>query len=265
MSKLLKMEKLNNTRDLGGMETIDGRSIRPGFLFRSGHLQKASEADLKVLSGFGIAKIIDFRATKEVKEQPDPPLGSAQHIHLPAEDEQLLGIERDEESEKNFAEVLIDRVVADPDYAREYMCGMYRRFISNDFTVGQYRKFIRLVDECDQPVLWHCTAGKDRAGFASIIMEEILGIPREKIREDYLITNTYIKEEVEWLIEMFARMYKGDYPRKEVRFFFSADEAFIDAIYDEAEIKYGSFENYLTEALGVDEAMKDRMKARYLR
>lgn len=264
MSELLKMEKLNNTRDLGGMKTADGHVIKPGLLFRSGHLQKAGKADLEVLKSFGISRIIDFRASKEVQEQPDPPLGPAQYIHLPAEDEQLLGIERDQESQKNFAEILIDRVVADPGYALEYMRGMYRRFVTNDFTVGQYRKFIHLVDDSEEPVLWHCTAGKDRAGFAAIVVEEILGVPRDQIRADYLVTNVYIKQEVDYLIPMFGKMYKGDYPKDAVRFFFSADERFYDAVYEEAERLYGSFENYLKEALGVDEEMKMRMRTRYL-
>lgn len=264
MSKLLKLENLNNTRDLGGMETADGRRIRDGRLFRSGHLQKASEKDIQTLAAYDIGMIVDFRSSKENQEQPDPQVGTARYIHLPAEDEQLLGIERDSESEKSFADILIDRVVENPDYAKEYMCGMYRRFISNAYTAGQYRKFVKLVGECKQPILWHCTAGKDRAGFASVIMEEILGVQRELIRQDYLETNTYIQEESDRLIEMFSKMYKGYYPKKEVRYFFSAEEAYLDALYNETEKVYGSFENYLKEALDVDEKMRERLKEKYL-
>ena len=264
MPILIELEKLNNTRDLGGMKTADGREIKPGLLYRSGFLQRASEADIKKLSDLGLTAIIDFRADEESIEQPDPQIGTAVYIHLPAEDEELLGIERDKKSEKRFTEVLIDRVVEDPNYAIRYMSGMYRRFINNSFTIGQYKKFLKILDESTGPVLWHCTAGKDRAGFASILIEEILGVPREEIIADYLRTNEYIKEEAAFLVDMFSRMYAGDFPKEAVKVFFSAHPDFIGALYEQAEEKYGSFEGYLTQALGVDEALRSRLQEKYL-
>ena len=263
MSVLIEFEKLNNTRDLGGMEA-DGGKIRHGMLYRSGFLQKASEKDLEKLKTFDIGAVVDFRSGNETREQPDPLIGSEKQIHLPAEDEQALGIERDEEAKKRVGEILIDRVIADPDYANKYMSGLYRRFVSNTFTAGQYRKFIQLLEEEEKPVLWHCTAGKDRAGFGAILLEEILGVDREAIRADYLKTNGYIREEVDFLVDMFEKMRPQNYPKKEVRLFFSAEPYFFDSIYDEAENKYGSFDNYMKTALGVDDTLKEKLKERYL-
>ena len=267
MGNSLKFDNLLNTRDIGGMATKDGHTLKPGLLYRSGYLLKASSEDLKKLGKLGLSKVIDFRSYSEKTEQPDPKQPGTEYIHLPAEDEAALGIDRDQESQQSFTDFLMKQVIEDSDFAIKYMSGMYRRFISNRYTAGQYRKFLDIVLESDKPLLWHCTAGKDRAGFAAIILEEILGVDRDDIMESYLLSNTLLQPEVDYLVDMFAKMYKGSgpYPEKEVRLFFSAREEFVQALYDEAVKEYGSFENYLKEGLKVTEEMKETLKEKYLK
>ncbi len=264
LSKRLFFDKLNNIRDLGGMKTADGRTIRPGQLFRSCYLQKADPSDVQKLEALGLSRIVDFRSFNEVKEQPDPVLPGTVNIHLPAEDEQLLGIERDKDSARQFTEILIERVIKNPDYAIEYMSGMYRRFVTNEYTIGQYRKFLEIVLESPGPVLWHCTAGKDRAGFAALLLEEILGVDRESILEDYLITNKYLKEEVDYLVDLFSRVHGGEYPKEDVKLFFSAEKAYLEALKTEVEEHWGSFDVFLRDKMGVTEEKREAFRAKYL-
>ena len=266
MDRRLKFEKLLNTRDLGGFRTKDGKTIKSGLLFRSEYLIKASEADVKQIEKLGLEKVIDFRSYSEKEEQPDPALPGTEFVHLPAEDEAALGIDRDQRSQQSFTDFLMSQVVADPMFAIGYMSGMYRRFISNRYTTGQYRKFLDIVINAEGPVLWHCTAGKDRAGFAAVIIEEILGIDRDDIIESYLLSNAYLKPEVDYLVGMFEKTYKreGPYPSEEVKLFFSAREEYIASLYDEADKEYGSFENFLKEGLGADEAVQGALREKYL-
>ncbi len=192
MDKRLNLKRMLNTRDLGGLKTKDGRTVKPGLLYRSGYLYAGTAEDIEKIRELGLTRIIDFRSYNEREEQPDPAIPGVEFIHLPAEDEAVLGIDRDQKTQQSFTDFLMSQVIADPAFAIQYMSGMYRRFISNRFTTGQYRKFLDIVCSADGPLLWHCTAGKDRAGFAAILLEEILGIDRDVIIESYLLSNTYL-------------------------------------------------------------------------
>ena len=266
MDRHLKLKRMLNTRDLGGLRTKDGRTVKSGLLYRSGFLYVGAEEDIEMISTLGISKIIDFRAYNEKEEKPDPVIPGVEFIHLPAEDEAVLGIERDRKTQQGFTDLLMSRVITEPAFAIRYMSGMYRRFVSNRFTTGQYRKFLDIVRTADGPVLWHCTAGKDRAGFAAILLEEILGIDRDDIIESYMLSNTYLQPDVEYLVREFEKAYRGSapYPKKEVMLFFSARKEFVDALYNEAEKEFGSFENFLASELGVDDGVREEFREKYL-
>lgn len=266
MSNYLGFEKLPNTRDIGGLTAKDGSVIKKGLLYRSGFLLNSTEEDIRKVSEYGLTKIIDFRSYSEMEEQPDPAFPGAEHIHLPAEDEAALGIDRDQKSQQNFTDFLMSQVLKDPTFAIKYMSGMYRRFISNRYTAGQYRRFLKILLDAEGPVLWHCTAGKDRAGFGAILIEEILGIDRDDIMESYMLSNICLKEDIEELTVEFEKTYRGEgpYPAEEVKLFFAAREEYVEALYDEADREYGSFENYLVSALGADADVKKALRKKYL-
>ena len=137
----LQFEKLNNTRDLGGMPTHDGRRIRNGLLYRSGHLYAASPKDLAVLRE-RVGLVVDFRSVSERTEKPDPDFGQM-YLHLPVFDIPAASVERDEASQK----ASFNTVARDPEGAAEYMANTYRSFIREGFARAQYARFIRLLIE----------------------------------------------------------------------------------------------------------------------
>ncbi len=262
---LLKLENLRNTRDLGGLPSSDGRYIKRGQMYRSGLLKDASKNDIATLTSLNITKIVDFRADKEAMEQADPKIGNAQYLHIRAEEKSAVGIVRDEDANKSFSQMLIERVLDDNSYAINYMRDLYKTFITSDFTTGQYRKFLDVVLNNDSgATLWHCTAGKDRAGFGAILVEEILGVPRSIIKECYLKTNEYTKNEVEFLVESFRPLAPDNYPEAQVRLFYRAEEEYFDSIYDEANLRYGSFDNFLTEVMQIDDEKRKAFKDKFL-
>ena len=177
LSRRIEFEKLLNTRDLGGMTGADGRRIKPGKLYRSGHLYSASENDLKKLSGM-IELSVDFRTSRECAEKPEPSLDGVVSLYNPIFEEQQAGVTRDKNS---FAEVL-KNMLYDAEVARRYMNASYEGFINNAYSVNQYERFVRrLMEEHERGVLWHCTAGKDRAGFASDIPDTTVFIIAQRI------------------------------------------------------------------------------------
>ena len=263
LSRKIEFEKLLNTRDLGGMTGSDGRKIKPRKLYRSGHLSFASENDLKKLSGL-IELSVDFRTDKECAEKPEPSMADVVCCYNPIFEEQRAGVTRDQDS---FAEVL-KNMLYDSEIARRYMSASYEGFITNKYSVGQYERFIRmLLQEHQKGVLWHCTAGKDRTGFATVIIQELLGVSRDDIREDYLLTNACLKPETLQLIQMVLSKNPQVDPgiaEKALSYVFEAHIPYLDAAYAAAEREYGSFGNYLTEALHITPADREKFRDMYL-
>ena len=262
MSQLLPLENLRNTRDLGGMKTADGRCIRNGKLVRSGHLFGGSDADRNAL-GEMIDTVVDFRTPQEVEEKPDPPIPGVKFWHIPVFDSLKAGITREEESDAQ----VIQMMMRDHHKAKAYMCGIYTDFVSVPFEVSQYEKFVRLLLEPhEKAVLWHCTAGKDRAGFASVIVEELLGVDRAAIRKDYLKTNEYLENDIRGLIEMFYAMEGEENPEAELalRYLFGAREDFWDAVYAKIEELYGGFDGFISDGLHISAEEREALKEMYL-
>lgn len=261
----LTFEKLNNTRDLAGLKTADGKKIKAGVLFRSGQLFKASENDIRLLEQAGIGKIIDLRTYEEVTEAPDPAVNGAQYLHLPVIKDLAAGITREKASDNDAVAAVVKECLKQDNYAVDYMCEMYRDFVHSEYTRKQYHAFVReLINGEGIPVLWHCTAGKDRTGFAAVAVLYLLGVSWDDITADYLATNENLCDEVN---ELTARYLPPDSPKQledAIRTLFGAREEFLDALSDAAQKKYGSFEGFLFEGIGITKEEQQMLKSIYL-
>ena len=255
----IEFERLLNTRDLGSLVTADGRRIKKNRLIRSGQLINSSEDDKKKLEQL-VGTVIDFRTDKERREQPNPELSGVKELHIPVLGSLTAGITREKESDK---EAFI-RSAGDPKVALEQMISIYRSFPTMSSAAAAYKAFLQiLLENEDKAVLWHCTAGKDRSGFASVIIEHILGVSDEDIFEDYLYTNECIKEDVKQLLGQFVS--SGSAVSKEaVMLLFTAQKQFLAAAFDEIDKQFGSFDGYLENVLGADSEMRRRLKDKYL-
>jgi len=160
---------IQNIRDLGGIKTLNGKTIRHGMLIRSAHLSQANEDDLE-----GISAIIDLRTPGERKEAPDQPCGR-QYWPIPVFDEVEAGISHEAGTR--------DRGIPDMAY-------LYGRLMRE--CTGSFRKVLQTIMQHDfgtGAILWHCTEGKDRCGMTTALVLEMLGVDRSVILEDYLKTN----------------------------------------------------------------------------
>jgi len=255
----MRLQNLHNTRDLGGMAGKDGRFIKAGRLIRSGELHGASPADTDWLSNH-VSLIVDFRTAEKRKAMPDPFLPGVENVHLPVLESLTVGISRDAKSDKETFEM----VARHPESAREFMIGNYRKLIMSDFSRSQYAAFVRLLMRPrDKAILWHCTAGKDRAGFASIIVQEILGISRQDILADYLKTNECLTEEYQRLRET-ALHQTARADEQAMSYLFGAHEEYLAEIYKTIEDTCGSFHGFIRDGLGISEAAQEALRQMYL-
>lgn len=262
ISRKIEFEKLLNTRDLGGMTGADGRKIKPGKLFRSGHFYGASEADLKKLTEL-IEVSVDFRSNQECEEKPEISLPGVLYYHLPVIAQSAAGVTRDEDS---FAEVRA-KMLFDADVAKKYMMRTYTGFILDDHSHKQYEQFIHLLlTDRDKGVLWHCTAGKDRAGFGTVIVQELLGVSREDIEADYLFTNICLEPDIRRLTDLLSHQpgVEPEIAAQAVSYVFAAKPDYLRTAYDCIEANYGCFENFCREALRVTDEERTTLRNLYL-
>ena len=258
----MDFEKLNNTRDLGGIAATDGKKIACGRLIRSGRLGIGSEEDIRKIGDL-VSAVVDFRSDNEISETPDPEIKGVESFHIPIIEDLAAGVSRDQKSDEEAFMMLAN----DPDGALKYMCKTYEGFVTSESALEGYRRFVDLLLEGkEKAILWHCTAGKDRAGFATVIVLEMLGVDRETIIQNYLKTNDFIENDINRMVGMFFKMTgSGDKGTENaLRYMFSARREYLEAAFDCIEHKNGDFKGFLIEGLGLSEEDIARMRDMYL-
>ena len=262
MSRRLDIKELHNIRDLGGERTKEGKSIISGKLIRSGKLEKVPEKEVDRLEEM-VGTVIDFRSYGEHAREPDVVIPGVEYHHLPIVEDQTPGITREGEADQDFFGKLLNQ----PEKAKEYMCDLYRDFVLSDFSIAQYARFVRiLLEHHDKAVLWHCTAGKDRAGMASVIVEEILGLPREDIIKEYLLSDEYLADDIQFLTSFIKRRANTDSKEADISlgYLFGAKIEYIDAFYQTVNDRFGSMDGFIKEGLRLTDDEIKMLKDIYL-
>ena len=265
ISKQIGSIKVPNMRDLGGMEGADGKRIKKGLLIRSEQLYSATEEDVILLEGLPLRKIFDFRNTKEAGEKPDPDINGCENMHLPIIDESTLLSWESDKFEKKNESAKGEEQKEDPKSGAEGMCEHYRNFVRMPYSRAQYAKFLNEILETeDGAVLWHCTLGKDRCGFGTVLVEAALGVDFETIKKDYMYTNVCLKEVIAGMMEMLKKLAKNTTLANSGSALVEAREEYVKAGWDEAIKLYGSIDAFLEEGLGFDKEKRARFQAKYL-
>jgi protein-tyrosine phosphatase len=236
-----------NVRDLGGIATGSGQQVSRGRVLRSDELSDLADADVAVLGGMGLRTAIDFRSAEEVKRSGADrlPAGTAA-IALPVsagnlDDFFTAGPER-------LAELLRDG------QGVQFMLDINRQFVADPAHRAQFGRALHLiVDAGRQPVVYHCTAGKDRTGWMTAILLTALGVPRDAVMADYLATNDYV-----W--PAYSEQLAATGLLDLVRPLLVQDPAYLDAAFAEVELRYGSFTGFLDRGLGFTGADLGRLR-----
>ena len=122
-----------------------------------------------------------------------------------------------------------------------------------------------LLEPHEKAVLWHCSAGKDRAGLAAMITEELLGVPRETIIEDYLRSDENLRPDIDAKKEQVTKQFP--FARKApqtMEYLFGAKKEFLQSAYEKIDERYGSFEQFVSDGLQISPEERETLKERYL-
>lgn len=224
-TRLLPVTGAYNMRDLGGYKAANGKHVKWRTLLRSGDLNKLTEEDLDYLASLPLRTDIDFRSKNEKNAAADKPPSTVTK-YIP------LSIEAGDMSDMQHFDVnKIPTILEDA----------YAYIIRNAQNI--YREFFRIVtDESDAPLLFHCSAGKDRTGIAAALLLAALGVDRETIMEDYLLSAEYIKGKYDFLTDRFPQFAPLTTVKKE----------YLETALNVIDKEFGGMENYLVNNLGAD-------------
>jgi protein-tyrosine phosphatase len=245
------MDRIHNFRDLGGHRTADGRQVKRGLLYRSASLADASDADLRALSALGIRTVCDLRTVQERADDPDRLPDGISSLHLPIK-----------VKSHNESGLLLQLA--------GWLFGGARRFKAGDGLSGFYREYvtdfrpifsqvIRLAAERDNlPLLIHCTAGKDRTGFACALLQLLLGVPREAVMREYLLSNEHLGEFRAEQLRRFRFLRLIGLSQERIMPFLEVRQEYLEAALEQIARDWGDVENYAREGLGL--SVEDRLK-----
>jgi len=259
----LPLEGTPNFRDLGGYETTDGRFVRWGLIYRSGVLTYLTPADYKYLSQTGIRIICDFRTEKENSAAPETwiPNADVQHINLA-----IGGDGNNKDAIAGMQQILQSHPT--PDQLRAWMTKTYRGFAFSD--APQYADLFAQLKSNHIPLLYHCTAGKDRTGVFSAFLLLTLGVPEKTVLEDYALTDRYLRDGAnpDTLRKMTAASGANNPFAKltpeQQKVMLAADPEYLRSTLRAIDTRYGSFDNYRRLELHVSDADAEALRSRLL-
>ncbi|MGE8537316.1 tyrosine-protein phosphatase [Chryseobacterium sp. D764] len=246
--KVIHIKKVTNFRTVGNIKNVDGRTLKEGKFYRSAHLHKLKKKSFDDFEKLGIKEIIDLRNSKEIAEKPDwLPSGIVYKKYSAFEDEgdQLAQ-----------ARKLVLKGKVNASDADKRMIDFYREYVTeNPETI---KKIITEILESEDPVLYHCTAGKDRTGITTALILTILRFDKETIYNEYLLSNNYRKEMVEKRLRLANRLH-FIYPKMDLQVLENlswVEKRYLDAAFGEIDKKYGSIDVYIQQVLGISDAKR---------
>ncbi|MGW5974607.1 tyrosine-protein phosphatase [Streptomyces sp. NPDC055186] len=250
---------VRNFRDVGGLPTVDGRRVRHGVLFRSGHLAHATASDAAFLSSLGLHTVFDFRNAADRKlDGHDIELPGVRQVNLPLSDPadgaQFWKMVRDGDLDQ------LRSILADGKAAGR-MIASYRVLVRK--RTAEHSQVLRSLAEESVPALMHCAAGKDRAGLSVAVTLLALGVERDAIFDDYLKSGAKHRRYRVRRSGSSASAYSPEVMEL-LDPLFDARAEYLSAALETIEETWGGVDPYLETALGLTPANRERLRERLL-
>ncbi|MBP2618083.1 tyrosine-protein phosphatase [Chryseobacterium jejuense] len=246
--KVFEIKKVHNFRALGNIKNTEGRTLKEGMFYRSAHLHKLKKKSFDKIGQLEITEVIDLRNSKEISQNPDQlPNGITYKKYSAFEDEG---------DQLSQARKLVLKGKVNASDADKRMIDFYREYVTeNPETI---KTIITEIMESEKPILYHCTAGKDRTGIVTALILTILKFDKETIYNEYLLSNNFRKPLVEKRLRL-ANTLHFLYPKMDLHVLEKlswVEKRYLDAAFEEINKKYGSIDAYIQQVLGISEAKR---------
>jgi protein-tyrosine phosphatase len=223
------LQGASNFRDVGGYRTAGGQRVRRGQVFRSDHLAALTQADVTRLQALGVRHSLDFRGQAECANTPYA-IAGVERVALTIEPTVIARMQA----------LVAQGVVPTTEETVALMCETYRDFVNRN--ADTYGRFMKHLLEQPTPQVFHCTAGKDRTGFAAALLLSALGVDRSTIEHDYLLTNQLYKRD--------ARLEGQGHPHV-MKVLWQVQPEFLQAAFETVDTQHGGMQDYLHGAIGL--------------
>jgi len=244
-----RLASADNFRDLAGISAAYGggqtdpagtASLRPDIVYRSNALA-LSPADKMSLAKLGIGEDIDLRTPAEIQKQPDqlPPGVIYKNVNI-------------------FGGATLPVLDLSTEAAADQAgVSFYRAFVTNAAERQNFRIALLDVAQAKKPVVFHCTAGKDRSGWLAVLLQSVAGVPQPVIVRDYLASNAYTAARVKATLATLPPAKRAGY-----EVMLTVRPEFLDASFTAVQQNYGDMQGYLTKGLGLTPAQLAELRAK---
>ena len=238
------MHSIYNFRDFGGYQTQNGTRLKKGLLYRSGDLSKASNADLENLSVLGIKTICDLRSEHEKQVEPDriPDGEGIKFFNIPMRPI----VDYHARSFRRLFSLMFGE-----ERRRDYIAESYKAY--REYATGylpQLKSLFKYISSPENlPVLIHCSAGKDRTGVISGLIQQVLGVSPETVLDDYLKTNENLGAYTEEIVERLKKLAYFGVPWKMYMPLFDARIDYLNAAFTQIKEEFGALDKWMQRGL----------------
>ncbi len=237
-----RLQGVSNFRDLGGYPGVQGRPLRWRRLFRSDHFGALTDADRSRLAALGITRVFDFRGVAERAATP---------YHWPGALQQSLAIE------PTVVQRLQDMAAAGTQLTvpavQALMEDLYRSLVT--VQAPRFAELFSHLLDADAPLVFHCTAGKDRTGVAAALVLLALGVPRALVLQDYLLSNQHYRH---------PPLPQSNTPMHVLQVLWTVQQGFLAAALQTIDAAPGGLDGWLRSRMGLSPAALQALQARYL-
>lgn len=248
--RIVPLQGGHNFRDLGGYPTASGGRVRSGLVYRSGSLAELTPEDQQRIARLGIMVVCDFRSNHERESRPS---------RWP--DRSVIELwTRDHETSVGDLIEALREPGASAAAIRHRMIASYRTLPYEQ--ADSYRALFQRIAAGRLPLVFHCSAGKDRTGIAAALLLSILGVPRDTVIDDYVLTERFH--------EGLCRLVLADPTAARYRHvdreiwepMLRAERAYLETAFETLEQAHGSVAGYLRDVLGIDDAMQATLRSK---
>lgn len=240
--RVLPLQGATNFRDLGGYPGHERRPLRWRRVFRSDHLGQLTAADRERLAPLKLARSFDFRGVEERAATPYDVPGLRQHA---------LSIEPS--VSQRMGDLVASGEALTATHMVELMEDLYRRLVTEE--AARFAEFFGHLLDDDAPLVFHCTAGKDRTGVAAALLLLALGVPQPLVEQDYLLTNTVYRR---------PRTPDSALPLDAQAVLWGVQPSFLQAALQVVQQHPGGLEAFLSTRMGLGGTARARLRAMYL-
>ena len=244
-------KKVVNFRDVGGLKTTQGRTVKWGKIFRSDNLSQLRTSEFNKFNGLNIKTVFDLRTPQEIEGKEDHLPANVTYVHAPSvlDHSDLLSGMRSK---------VLNGEISDEESIK-IMAEFYRGIVADN--VPALKQLLQTIVNSDEPILYHCSAGKDRTGITTALILSILKVDRQTIVKEYLLSDYYRRQKVEKMLAKanIAKVVKPRIGVGVIQNFMSVDERYLNEAFTYIDTNYGGMDAFIKNQLGISDAQREQI------